>query len=128
MFTQTSSEVTTQGAIAWSNDDPYVQAMGRPEYPGCVRRVGFGVLPARSRPRSLTPATQDPTLLQQVSVLTTRLAVQEATHQTQLAAQNDPMVAQETRLAQMQTLLESFMSNPELETHFHSMAPKGYTS
>jgi hypothetical protein len=87
--TQTSSEVSTQGSIAWSNDDPYAQAMGRPEYPGRVSGVGFGVLPTRSTPRSLTtPATQDPALMQEVSVLRAQLAAQKAAQEAEVQEQN----------------------------------------
>jgi hypothetical protein len=64
-------------SIAWSNDDPYAQAMGRPEYSGRVRGVRSGVLPTRSTSRSsATPANQD-----EVSVLRARLAAQEAAQQ-----------------------------------------------
>ena len=32
--------------ILWSNDDAYARVMGRPECPGRVHRVGFGITPS----------------------------------------------------------------------------------
>ena len=31
--------------ILWSKDDVYAWVMGRPERPGCVHGVGFGITP-----------------------------------------------------------------------------------
>jgi hypothetical protein len=82
--TPTSSEVSTSRTIAWSNDDPYAQAMGIPEYSGRVRGVGSGILPTRSTSRSsATPASQD-----EVSVLRARLAAQEAAQQAMVEENN----------------------------------------
>jgi hypothetical protein len=112
--TPTSSEVSTSRTIAWSDDDAYAQAMGIPEYSGRVRGVGVGILPTRSTSRSsATPASQD-----EVSVLRTQLATQEAAQQAMVeehnacvAAQNARIAEQDARLTRMQKLIESFMAN-----------------
>ena len=38
-------QVQIGNGILWSNDDAYAQVMGRPERPGRVREVGFGITP-----------------------------------------------------------------------------------
>lgn len=44
--------------ILWSKDDAYAQVMGRPERPGRVRGVGFGITPSgRSSTNSSQPTS-----------------------------------------------------------------------
>ncbi|KAK9991885.1 hypothetical protein SO802_026870 [Lithocarpus litseifolius] len=93
------SSIRLQGEIGrgilWSNDDVYARVMGRPERPGRVRGVGFGITPSGRNATNLsqfasTPSSSQTTL--RISELQTsyeqlkeQVAQSDARHREELA-------------------------------------------
>ena len=86
--------------ILWSKDDAYAWVMGRPERPGCVRGVGFGITPLGRSATNLSQFTSTPS---SSSRTTQRMLELETSHEElreQLAQSREELAKHRVELAQ----------------------------